>query len=241
MSTQQFTQKNNVKIQNKEPFFPKPFEIGVQVLVVFSIVILSLETLPNLSTRETALLNMANMTVMLLFTVEYGVRFYLAPKKRSFVFSFYGMIDLLAIIPFYMSFGLVDGRALRLFRLLRLIRLFKLARYNKALQRFQKAILLAKEELILFSGASLVFVFFAALGIYHFEHNAQPQNFQSIFDSLWWAVITLTTVGYGDIYPITVGGRIFTFFLLVVGLGIIAVPPGLIAAAMTQASLEDKS
>ena len=73
------------------------------------------------------------------------------------------------------------------------------------------------------------------MGIYYFEHDAQPDDFSSIFDSLWWAVITLTTVGYGDVVPVTFGGRIFTFFLLLVGLGIISVPAGLLAAALQEA------
>ena len=234
MILQQLIYKIKEKFLNQDLEFSKPFEVGVQVLVLLSIVTLSLETLPNLSVKEQALLKTIDVVIILLFTLEYGIRFYLAPKKRAFVFSFLGIIDLLAILPFYLSLGIIDTVALRLFRFIRLIRLLKLVRYNRAITQFHQALMLAKEELILFSGASLVFVFFAAFGIYHFEHAAQPQNFKSIFDSLWWAIITLTTVGYGDIYPITVGGRFFTFFLLIIGLGVVSIPPGLIAAAMTK-------
>ena len=81
---------------------------------------------------------------------------------------------------------------------------------------------------------------FAGVGIYYFEHEAQPEGFGSVFGSLWWAVATLRTVGYGDVYPITVGGRIFTFFVLMVGLGIVAVPTGLAASALSQARAEEE-
>lgn len=81
---------------------------------------------------------------------------------------------------------------------------------------------------------SAIMLYLSAVGIYYFEHQAQPELFQSVFHSLWWAVTTLTTVGYGDMYPITVGGRIFTFFVLMIGLGIVAVPTGLIASAMSK-------
>ncbi|MDX1472241.1 MAG: potassium channel family protein, partial [Flavobacteriaceae bacterium] len=77
-------------------------------------------------------------------------------------------------------------------------------------------------------------IYFAAVGIYYFEHEVQPDKFSSIFDSLWWAIITLTTVGYGDVYPITIGGKVFTFFILMIGLGIVAVPTGIISSALTN-------
>jgi voltage-gated potassium channel len=82
-------------------------------------------------------------------------------------------------------------------------------------------------------------LYLSAVGIYFFEHQAQPEQFKSVFHCLWWAVATLTTVGYGDVFPITAGGRIFTFFVLMVGLGIVAVPAGLVASALSQARRED--
>ena len=103
-----------------------------------------------------------------------------------------GIIDLLAILPFYLSFG-VDLRSIRAFRLLRLFRMFKLVRYSKAMQRFHRAFLIAREELVLFLLVTMILLYLAAVGIDHFEHNAQPDAFASVFHSLWWAVITLTT------------------------------------------------
>jgi voltage-gated potassium channel len=108
-------------------------------------------------------------------------------------------------------------------------------RYNKAMRHFTRAMLMAREQIILFMAVTLVLIYFAAVGIYYFENEAQPDHFASIFDSLWWSIVTLTTVGYGDVYPITLGGRIFTFFILLIGLGIVAVPTGIISSSLTKA------
>jgi voltage-gated potassium channel len=144
------------------------------------------------------------------------------------------MIDLMAILPAYLRLTF-DLRSLRALRLLRIFRALKLVRYGRAVRRFHLAFRMVKEELILFLTVAGIVVYLSAVGIYYFENEAQPEQFTSVPESLWWAVVTLTTVGYGDSYPITTGGRIFTFFVLVVGLGIVAVPSGLFAAALTRA------
>jgi voltage-gated potassium channel len=123
--------------------------------------------------------------------------------------------------------------------LLRLLRILKFARYNSAVLRFERALVIAREELALFTAVSLMLLYLSAVGIYFFENDAQPEQFGSVFHSLWWAVATLTTVGYGDVYPVTVGGRVFTFFVLIIGLGIVAVPTGVVASALAQARREE--
>ena len=160
-----------------------------------------------------------------IFTAEYMYRVYVAENRLKFIFSFYGLVDLLAILPFYLATA-VDLRTLRLVRLLRLARLLKLVRYHRAIARLGKAFILAREELIIFTVGTLIFLYLAAVGIYYFENTVQPDKFRSIFDSLWWAVTSLTTVGYGDIYPVTVGGRVFSFIVLMLGLGLVAMPTG---------------
>lgn len=211
----------------------RAFDLTIQVLIIISLVAFSIETLPNLSASTYSLLAGIEIVVVTIFTVEYLLRILVAEKKLKYIFSFYGVIDLLAILPFYLS-GTISLQALRILRLLRLFRILKLARYNEAIQRISKAIWISKEELILFSIVTLVMLYLSALGIYHFEHAAQPDVFRSIFDSLWWAVATLTTVGYGDVYPITTGGRLFTFMVLMIGLGVVAVPTGIIASALSS-------
>ncbi len=201
-------------------------------LIAYSVICYSIETLPGLSQETLLFLRCSEIGIAAIFTIEYLYRIYAAPNRIKFIFSFYGIIDLIAILPFYLSFA-VDLRSMRLIRLLRLARVLKLVRYNQAINRFSKAIYLVKEELVIFSLASLIVLYLAAVGIYHFEHRAQPEVFRTIFDSLWWAAATLTTVGYGDIYPITMGGRLFTFLVLMLGLGLIAVPTGIVASSLS--------
>ncbi|MCB0398428.1 MAG: ion transporter [Winogradskyella sp.] len=209
------------------------FAFFIQFLIVLSVITFSVETLPNLKPQTKTILNSIEVFCVVVFTIEYLARIYVAENKPKFIFSFFGLIDLFAILPFYLSFGL-DLRSLRVLRMFRLFRLLKLVRYNKAMRHFAKAMLLAKEQIILFMGVTLVLIYFAAIGIYYFENEAQPEHFSSIFDSLWWSIVTLTTVGYGDVYPITVGGRIFTFFILLIGLGIVAIPTGIISSSLTK-------
>lgn len=212
----------------------KVFHLAIQALIVLSLMSFSIETLPGLSKRSIELLDYFEAFVVVIFTAEYALRILVASNKLKFVFSFFGIVDLLAILPFYLTTG-IDLRTLRTFRLLRLIRILKLARYNAAAKRFHRAFVIAREELALFLFAALIILYLAAVGIYYFENPAQPEAFSSVFHSLWWAVATLTTVGYGDIYPITVGGKIFTFCILVVGLGVVSVPAGMVASALSKA------
>jgi len=209
------------------------FGFIIQLLILVSIITFSIETLPNLKPQTKAILESIELICIIVFSIEYILRIYVSDRRLNFIFSFFGIIDLLAILPFYLAFG-VDMRSLRAVRFLRLFRIFKLVRYNKAIIQFTKAMAMAKEQILLFVFTTLILIYFSAVGIYYFENQAQPEHFSSIFDSLWWAIVTLTTVGYGDVYPITIGGRIFTFFILIIGLGIIAIPTGIISAALTK-------
>jgi len=209
------------------------FAFFIQALILVSIVTFSVETIPNLKPETRTILYVIETFSVIVFTIEYVLRIYVADNKPKFIFSFFGVIDFLAILPFYLSFG-IDLRSLRALRFLRLFRILKLVRYNRAMNHFTRAIKSAKEEILLFVFVTLILIYFAAVGIYYFENEAQPEHFTSIFDSLWWAIITLTTVGYGDVYPITIGGKVFTFIILMIGLGIVAIPTGIISSALTK-------
>ncbi|WP_457653211.1 ion transporter [Rhodocaloribacter sp.] len=215
------------------------FDFSIQFLIIVSLISFSVETIPDLTPQVRRLLSYTEIITVLIFTIEYLLRIYVAESKPAFIFSFYGLIDLFAVLPFYVATG-IDLRSIRIIRLLRLFRLLKMARYSKAMLRFRRMVVLIKEELILFLVACVFLIFTASVGIYYFEHDAQPEAFQSIFHCMWWAVSTLTTVGYGDVYPVTVGGRIFTFIILMIGLGIIAVPAGLVASALSQTLREEE-
>ena len=199
----------------------RAFDLVMQALILFSIFSFSIETLPDLEASTRIFLDISEVIIVIVFTVEYLLRLYVAGRKLGYVLSFYGLIDLIAIVPFYIMSS-IDLRSLRIFRLLRLFQLMKLLRFSKAMRRFSRAFVIAKEEIVVFSVVTVMLLYLSAVGIYYFENEAQPEAFKSIVHSLWWAVTTLTTVGYGDVYPITAGGKIFTFIILMIGLGIVA-------------------
>lgn len=216
------------------------FDYFIQFLILLSLISFTIETLPDNSSTIVRILKYIDVFCVGVFTVEYILRIYVAKKPLSYIFSFYGIIDFLAIFPFYLRTGM-DLRALRAFRVFRVFRALKLIRYNRALRRFHIAAGVVKEELVLFFIVTAILIFLSASGIYFFENEAQPESFKSIFHSLWWAVVSLTTVGYGDVVPITIGGRIFTFFVLIVGVGVVTVPAGLVATALSEArGIEEK-
>ncbi len=216
----------------------RTFDLVMQSLILISIITFTVETLPDLEADTRKFLHATEVVIVIIFTIEYLLRLYVSDRKLGYVLSFYGIIDLLAILPFYLASG-IDLRSLRVFRMFRLFRLLKLLRFGTAMRRFARAFIIAKEEIILFSVVTAMLLYLSAVGIYYFEHIAQPEAFKSVIHSLWWAVTTLTTVGYGDVYPITAGGKIFTFIILMIGLGIVAIPAGLLASALSKVRMEE--
>ena len=169
-----------------------------------------------------------------LFSAEYITRLIL--NGRRYAISFYGVIDLLASFP---ALFIHDMMALRLPRLFRLIRLIKLAKYGAAAAWLGRPIRSVKEEFALLFAIALAILCLAAFGIRYFEYEAQPDAFATFSDCLWWAVVSLTTVGYGDVYPFTNGGEVFASIVLLLSLGVIAAPARLIAAALSRTTRRD--
>lgn len=229
--------KNNRRIkkiiEQNDSKAGKYFDIFIQFLIIISIISFTIETIPNLSPKMISLLNYVEVICVIIFTIEYIARIIVSDDKLKFVFSFYGLIDFFAILPFYISSG-IDLRSIRIFRLFRLIRIFKLFRYNKVINRYKRAFYLIKDELTIFLGATIFLLYASSVGIYYFENPVQPERFSSVFHCMWWAVATLTTIGYGDMYPVTAGGKIFTSIIVLIGLGVVAVPTGLFASAITR-------
>ena len=217
----------------------KYFDYFIQLIIILSLISFSLETLPNISEEFRLVLEKFEFVSIIIFSIEYVLRVLVTKKPLRYIFSFYGIIDILAILPFYLN-RFLDLRFLRAFRVFRIFRALKLIRYNKALNRFSVAFKIVKEELVLFFIVILIMLFIVSAGIYSFENEAQPEIFKSVFHSGWWSIVTLTTVGYGDVYPITLGGKVFTFFVLMIGIGVVAVPAGLVGTALSKArELED--
>tara|TARA_B100001250_G_C19776894_1_gene779993 strand:+ start:1131 stop:1835 length:705 start_codon:yes stop_codon:yes gene_type:complete len=172
-----------------------------------------------------------------IFITEYILRVYSNPNRIKFVFSFWGIIDMLAIIGVGACVWGHSVGALREIRVLRFLSLFK---YEPAAVNLYNTFSKITRELIFFSHLTVFLLYVSAVGIYYFENPTNSENFPDIFHSMWWAVATLTTVGYGDVYPITDGGRLFASFVVFIGLGIVAVPAGLIAGAFADVFKKNK-
>ena len=222
----------------------KIFDLLIMSLIVLSIVAIVLESFEELSSKYSAVFRVFEAFTVAVFTVEYLARIWTAdllyPEARhpriKYIFSFMALMDLLAILPFYLPFLSADMRYLRmvrLFRLFRLFRVFKLGRYLEALQTIVQVIRLSAARLIISMVLCFFVMLFSAIIMYTVENPVQPEQFPNVISSLWWAICTLTTVGYGDVYPITPIGRFFASIISLVGIGIIAIPTGIIAAGFS--------
>ena len=167
------------------------------------------------------------------FTAEYVLRLWIAERPWKYALSFYGLIDLAAILPFYLAWG-SETTALRAVRLLRLVRLWKHRGYTRAWLRLSRALKESREEATIFLIASGLTLYVAAVGIHQFEARAQPEHFGTLAQCLWWAIGLLVDVDYGEVWPVTFGGKAFTAIVAIVGIAIIAVPAGMIASALTK-------
>lgn len=208
--------------------------LALNGLILLSAIAIAVETMPTLSDQAHRLLGIFEIVVLVIFALEYGTRVICAPRPLRYIFSFWGLIDLLAILPL-LALLQPQWTAVRVLRLLRLIRLLKLFRTSRALDRMARAFQAVKGELTVFGVLAGMMLYVSAVGIYVFEHPVQPEAFSSIPMSLWWAVASLTTVGYGDLVPITLGGRLFTTLVLFIGLGIVAGPAAIITTALLEA------
>ncbi len=225
-------------MEGEDPRFGAWVERLVIALIVVSVLVVTLESVPEMKAAYGALFARLELAMVVIFMLEFVIRAACHPKPREYIFSFWGLIDMLSFLP-AIVFLAPDLLALRSLRLFRLIRLFKLLRIGRAFDRLITAFREIRDELIVLLLFAIVSLFLSAVGIYLFEQDAQPENFGSIPSSLWWAIATLTTVGYGDVYPVTTGGRIFTGFVVLIGLGLVATPAGLVASALTAEDDKD--
>ncbi|MCB1459720.1 MAG: ion transporter [Nitratireductor sp.] len=213
------------------------FDYVMIVLIVMVISLMAVQTLPDFPVPWMQRLAFFDWVVILVFTAEYVLRLWTSSRKLGYVVSFWGLVDFLAIAPFWI--GLILGLpGAEVLWTLRALRIAKLLRFVANMGMLQRAFDLVWRELLVVLLLAVLMMFCTAVGIYFFEHDTQPQAFPSIPHSFWFAVTTLTTVGYGDAYPITTGGKVFTFVILMIGLGIVALPAGLISSAFTQAREE---
>ena len=229
----------------------KIFDWTIMALIALSIISIILESFADIYARYNTLFRIFEIITVVVFTAEYLLRIWTADllfpeanhPRLKYVFSFMALIDLLAILPFYLPFFSADLRFLRmmrLFRLFRLLRVFKLGRYLDALHVIVKVIRTSGPQLIMSVVICFFVMLFSAIVMYTVENPEQPEQFPNVISALWWAICTLTTVGYGDVYPITAVGKFFASVISLVGIGIIAIPTGIIAAGFNQVITGEK-
>jgi len=221
------------------------FDWMIMSLIALSILTIILDSFQNIHDQFRTVFQVFEVITVIVFTLEYILRIWTADllypvakhPRLKYCFSFMAIIDLLAILPFYLPFFSADLRFLRmmrLFRLFRLLRVFKLGRYVEALHIIIKVIRSSGPQLIMSVVICSFVMLFSAIIMYEVENPVQPEQFPNVISSLWWAICTLTTVGYGDVYPITPVGRFFASVISLVGIGIIAIPTGIIAAGFNK-------
>jgi voltage-gated potassium channel len=217
------------------------FDKFIYLLIIVNVMAMILESHVSIRNVYGPSFHLFEAISIYIFSFEYLYRIRLAYHDNRmkgvyrYVFSTFGLIDLISILPFYLNqFVSIDGRFLRILRLFRLTRIFKLGRKSGSLKLFIKALKGVKNELKFTLFLSVLAILFSASAIYYLENDAQPEKFSSITESIWWATVSLATVGYGDVYPITAGGKIFASIISLIGIGIVAIPTGIISASFVE-------
>ena len=227
------------------------FDVFIIIMIILTLITVIAETF-NIPSFWQNIFDKFEVVSVIVFTTEYILRVWTADllhpelsplrARLKYIASFMAIIDLLAILPFYLPFFIkIDLRALRALRVIRLLRVFKINRYTSALSTIAQVFKNKASQLV----SSMLVVGFlmiiASILMYNIESAAQPDKFANAFDALWWAIATLTTVGYGDVYPITVAGKVLSIIIAILGIGMVAVPTGIITAGFSEVIDKQKS
>jgi len=221
----------------------------IYILIIVSIINLMLYSVDPIRQKYGYALDMIRNIVMPIFVLEYILRMYASGSlgkykgimgKLKYAMIPYALIDLLSILHYLLINTGVNSSFIRSLRLLRIFRLFRVKKYAIFVQLMKKILGNIKEELIVLLFYTLVMIIILSFIIFEVEHEAQPEVFTNVFQTMWWAVATLTTVGYGDMYPITAAGKIITTVITIIGIGFIAIPGGLFASEFISALAEEK-
>ncbi|MEX0596508.1 MAG: ion transporter [Candidatus Paceibacterota bacterium] len=214
----------------------KKFDIVLLWVILISVGFAMLETVPSMNQKFGSLFYVLEWIFTIIFTIEYGLRIYCIKFPKHYIFSFFGMIDLLSIIPTYLSFLFPGSQSLiiiRSIRLLRIFRILKLARYLGEAHVLMTALKASRIKVTVFIGAVAIIVLIVGALMYLIE--GPPNGFTSVPISAYWAIVTVTTVGFGDITPQTPLGQMLASFLMILGYGFIAIPTGIVSVELANA------
>jgi voltage-gated potassium channel len=222
---------------------PALFDKFIFLLIVVNLISMVLESEPWISDRFRFYLSSFEVISISIFSLEYVYRSIVAYKtKRKYNWTFFGIIDLLSVLPFFFDMLIgFDGRFIRVFRLFRISRILKLGKFSKSFELLGRGINNVQKELYITFFIAFIMLFFSASGIYYLENPEQPQYFSSITESFWWSVSSLTGVGFEEIFPQTFGGKLFGTFISLIGIGVVAVPTGIISASFVEVLDQEKN
>ncbi len=215
----------------------KRFDVTLMIMIVLSVTALILESMPNIGSSYKRIFIVLEYVFTAFFTFEYVVRIYCSPHAKKYIFSFFGIIDLLSILPVYLSFVLGSAHymlAIRVFRLIRVFRVFKLFNFLEEGHSLLEAVIDSSRRIIVYFIFVLIMVVSIGTIMFMIEGNRPGSGFTDIPTSIYWAIVTMTTVGYGDITPITLTGRVLSAIVMLLGYTIIAVPTGIVASSMSK-------
>lgn len=213
----------------------KLFDVVLLIAIVFSIILVMLESIESFDNKYHFFLDTSEWIITILFTIEYILRIIAIKKPAKYIFSFYGIIDLLSTLPKYISFFIVGSHQLIAFRALRLLRVFrilKLSRYIGASENLRKALKASRAKIAVF--IFFILIMCVILGTLMYMVEGAENGFTSIPRSVYWAIVTLTTVGFGDIAPQTPLGQLIASVIMILGYGIIAIPTGIVTSEMAK-------
>ena len=228
-------QKIHIIVYGTNTFAGKLFDLILLSLILLSVLLVMLETVKGFDQKHHTFLIICEWIITIFFTIEYALRIITIKKKSNYIFSFYGIIDLISILPMYLSFFITGTSVFTVIRALRLLRLFKIINHPQ----FNHQSSHLKESLIASRGKIVIFMYFVLvstilIGSIMYVVEGEAGGFTSIPVGIYWAIVTLTTVGYGDISPITPLGQFIASFVMILGYGIIAVPTGIVTAELAK-------
>jgi voltage-gated potassium channel len=224
--------------------FARGFQIFIISLISVNVLVVIIETEESVLDEYGYLFTPFEVFSIIIFTGEYAGRLLVCKLNQKYSGTKYAilryaftpmmLVDLAAILPFFLPFVITDLRFIRIIRLLRLFRLFKLARYSEPMQTLGDVFKAKAGDLAVAFFILFIVLIFASSLMYHAEHEAQPEAFSSIPTSMWWGIVTLTTIGYGDVYPVTTLGKVIAAGVAVLGIAVYAIPTGIMASAFTE-------